>query len=52
MNQLITVGRQFLRKISRVMNYPTVTVEYPYVSKPLVKLARLSIGNNFNECTA
>jgi NADH-quinone oxidoreductase subunit I len=28
-----------------------VTIEYPYVSKPHVKLARLAISNNFDECT-
>lgn len=42
--------RQFYRKITKVINYPTVTVEYPYVLKPLVKLARLRIENNFDQC--
>lgn len=51
MNTLMTVARQFVRKITRVLNYPTVTIEYPYVAKPHVKLARLSINNNFQECT-
>ena len=42
---------QIYKKISKVVSYPTITVEYPYVLKPLVKLARLQIDNNFNECT-
>ena len=46
-------GLQFIgRKLSRVLSYPTVTVEYPFVLKPIVKLARLQIKNNFEECTA
>ncbi len=42
---------QIYKKISKVVSYPTITVEYPYVLKPIVKLARVQIDNNFNECT-
>ncbi len=51
MNIILTAARQFVRKVSRVLKYPSITIEYPYVSKPHVKLARLSIHNNFDECT-
>jgi formate hydrogenlyase subunit 6/NADH:ubiquinone oxidoreductase subunit I len=43
---------QMFKKLNRVLNYPTITIEYPYVLKPIVKHARLKIVNNFNECTA
>ena len=38
-------------KIKSIINYPTITVEYPFVLKPITKLARLQIENNFSECT-
>lgn len=55
MTGLVTFPIRFLKqvfgKLSKVINYPTVTVEYPYVLKPLVKGARIQIMNNFGECT-
>lgn len=52
MMTVVKIIQQVFRKFSRVMSYPTITVEYPYVLKPIVKLARLKLTNNFNECTA
>lgn len=49
---LAKVTQQLFKKLKRVLNYPTITIEYPYVLKPIVKSARLRILNNFNECTA
>lgn len=44
--------KQVFRKLTKVTSYPTITVEYPFVLKPLPKLARLEITNDFAECTA
>lgn len=52
MKSWLGVVSHLAKKFTRVMEYPTVTVEYPYVSKPLPKGARLQLTNNFDECTA
>ena len=51
MKGMLKSAVEIVQKFLQVMGYPTVTVEYPYVSKPLVKGARLRLENDFSECS-
>jgi formate hydrogenlyase subunit 6/NADH:ubiquinone oxidoreductase subunit I len=48
--QFLTIKR-YLIKILRIYQHLTVTVQYPFVIKPIPSQARLKIKNNFSECT-
>jgi len=47
MNEILRV---VARRLRTFWKWPTVTVEYPYVSKLAPLKARAGLRNNFNEC--
>lgn len=51
MRSFFSIFRFLLKRIADALSSRPVTIEYPFVSKPLPQMARTRIKNNFADCT-
>lgn len=51
LSQVIHAFRGWVGKIHRYTTMKSIAIEYPYVAKPFHGMARISIKNDFSECT-
>ncbi len=51
MSRLLMFGRSVWERVLEGFRYRPVTIEYPFVSKPLPHMARTRLRNHFPDCT-